>query len=247
MTKSFFLTVNLGSLVTSSELQCKKLSKDLISPQRIRCYSSNSHTVWDFVRGHVVVRQPLSLVPPLDGAGYLCQLLPELLHGLLHWLLYEVLIRIHAQVQLRGERGDTSLCLEAHCMLKQKETCLCVCVCMQVIVCVYVCLHLVLLVLAEGPDSPQVPAGASAIREALDDQVHICQALLFRWGLSHGGWSIGDPGTPVILHNVKVKKLLYLYHDVSVLTNLMMSYKNSISAIQRTAEPVLLHFANKLK
>lgn len=131
----------LGSLVTSSELQCKKLSMDLISPQRIRCYSSNSHTVWDFVRGHVVVRQPLSLVPPLDGAGYLCQLLPELLHGLLHWLLYEVLIRIHAQVQLRGERGDTSLCLEARCMLKQKETCVCVCayVCKWLSVCMSVC------------------------------------------------------------------------------------------------------------
>lgn len=68
------------------------------------CHSLNSNAVWDLVGGHVVVRQLLSLVPPLDGAGYLCQLLPELLHGFLHWLLYEVLIRIHAQVQLQAER-----------------------------------------------------------------------------------------------------------------------------------------------
>lgn len=75
----------------------------------------NSNTVWDFVRGHVVVRQLLSLVPPLDGACYLCQLLPELLHGCLHWLLYEVLVRIHAQIQLPAERGYRSSSMEA-CM-----------------------------------------------------------------------------------------------------------------------------------
>ena len=70
-------------------------------------HSLNSNTIWDLVRGHVVVRQLLPLVPLLDGAAYLCQLLPELLHGFLHWLLYEVLIRIHAQEQLRAEREET--------------------------------------------------------------------------------------------------------------------------------------------
>ncbi len=91
----------------------------------IPSYSSNSDTVWDFVRRHVVVWQLLSFVPLLDGAGYFCQLLPKLLHRRLHWLLYEVLIRIHAQVQLQGERGDGSFSLQAHCrgkkhMLKQR-------------------------------------------------------------------------------------------------------------------------------
>lgn len=64
-------------------------------------------------------------------------------------------------------------------------------------------LYLVLLILAEGPDGPKVPAGTSSIGEALDDQVHICQALLVGRGLSHGGWSVRDPGAPVILHNVQ--------------------------------------------
>lgn len=78
-------------------------------------HSLNSNTIWDFVRGHVVVRQLLSHVPLLDGAAYLCQPLPELLHGCLYWLLYEVLIRIHAQEQLRAERGDRSISREVHC------------------------------------------------------------------------------------------------------------------------------------
>lgn len=62
--------------------------------------------------------------------------------------------------------------------------------------------YFVLLVLTEGPDGPQVPAGASAIGEALNDQVHACQALLAGRGFPHGRWSIGDPGTPVVLHGV---------------------------------------------
>lgn len=103
MTNSF-LTAYLDRSGISAELQCaicKILSRDTtIPPREVFFFSSNGDTVWDFVRRHVVVRQLLSLVPPLDGASYLCQLLPELLHGLLHWLLYEVLIRIHAQVQL---------------------------------------------------------------------------------------------------------------------------------------------------
>lgn len=95
-------------------------------PPKDMFYSSNSDTVWDLVGGHVVVRQLLSFVSLLDGVGYLCQLLPELLHGRLHWLLYEVLIRIHAQVQLWRERADGSFSLEAHRkekkhMLKQRE------------------------------------------------------------------------------------------------------------------------------
>lgn len=61
------------------------------------------------------------------------------------------------------------------------------------------CPYLVLLVLTEGPDSPEVPAGATAIREALNDHFDICNALLFGWGPSHGRGSIGDPGIPVIL------------------------------------------------
>jgi len=84
-------------------------------------YSSNSNTVWDFVRGHVVVRQLLFLVPPPDGAAYLCQLLPELLHGLFDRLLYEVFIRIHAQEQLQGERQNRSFSPELHCKLKEKK------------------------------------------------------------------------------------------------------------------------------
>lgn len=84
-------------------------------------YSSNSDTVWDFIGGHVVVRQPLSLVPRLDAAGYLHQLLPEFLHGCLHWLLCEVLIRIHAQVQLQGEREDGSFSPEAHYKEKKQK------------------------------------------------------------------------------------------------------------------------------
>lgn len=61
--------------------------------------------------------------------------------------------------------------------------------------------YLSLLVLAESPDGPQVPAGTSAIREALNDQVHICEALLGGRGPSHGRRGVGDPGTPVVLHN----------------------------------------------
>ncbi len=94
-------------------------------------------------------------------------------------------------------------------------------------------LHLVLLVLAEGPDGPQVPAGTSAIWEALDDQVHICQALLVGWGPPHGGWSVRDPGTPVILHKIQpffcrirtvsISTLLFLYFYLKGHTGLFLT------------------------
>lgn len=61
--------------------------------------------------------------------------------------------------------------------------------------------YLILLVLAEGPHGPQVPAGAPAVREALDNHLHICQSLFLWRGFPHGGRSVGDPGTPVVLNN----------------------------------------------
>lgn len=70
-------------------------------------HSSHSDAVWNLVGGHVVVGQVLPLVPRLDGAGDLRQLLPELLHGVLDWLLYEVLFRIHTQVELQEARERT--------------------------------------------------------------------------------------------------------------------------------------------
>lgn len=81
---------------------------------RRKFHSSNRNTVRDFVRRHVIVRQLLPVIPHLDDARYLCQLLPELHHGLLHWLLCEVLVRIHAQVKLQEEREDRSFGLEAN-------------------------------------------------------------------------------------------------------------------------------------
>lgn len=46
--------------------------------------------------------------------------------------------------------------------------------------------YLILLILAEGPYGTQMPAGTSAIRKTVHNQVHICQALLVRWRSAHG-------------------------------------------------------------
>lgn len=46
--------------------------------------------------------------------------------------------------------------------------------------------YLILLILAEGPYGTQMPAGTSAIRKTVHNQVHIGQALLVRWRSAHG-------------------------------------------------------------
>lgn len=61
--------------------------------------------------------------------------------------------------------------------------------------------YLVLLELAEGPDGPQVPAGAAAIGEGVDDQIHVCQTFLVWRRLPHGGGRVRNPGAPVVLHS----------------------------------------------
>lgn len=99
--KENLLKGKLEVSVTSSRPHPIKLSIKGIS-----C-TLNSDTVGDFVGGHVVVGQIFALVPPVDDAAYLRQLLPELCHGVLHWLLDEVLIGIHAQVELQTQRETT--------------------------------------------------------------------------------------------------------------------------------------------
>lgn len=96
----FFLIYCDSSVISSGPHPFKLLIKG------VSC-TLNSDTVGDFVGGHVVVGQIFALVPPLDDAGYLRQLLPELFHGVLHWLLDEVLIGIHAQVELQAQRETT--------------------------------------------------------------------------------------------------------------------------------------------
>ena len=64
-------------------------------------------------------------------------------------------------------------------------------------------LYLVLLELAEGPHSPQVPAGPPAVGEALYDQLDVRHALLGGRGLAHGGGGVGDPGAPVVLQGTQ--------------------------------------------
>lgn len=85
--------------------------------------------------------------------------------------------------------------------------------------------YFILLVLAEGPDGPQVPAGAPAIRKALNNQIHIGQTFLVGWGFPHGRWSIGDPGTPVILHNVHKDTVCAFTQVLYNSTSLMLKNK----------------------
>lgn len=80
-------------------------------------HSSDSDAVGNLVGGHVVVGQVLSFVSCLDGAGYLRQLLPELLHGILDWLLCEVRVGIHAQVELHEYRRHGPFLVACSCPL----------------------------------------------------------------------------------------------------------------------------------
>ena len=68
---------------------------------------SDGHAIGNPVWGQVVIRQLLILVALGDHADDGVEVLTEPGHGLLYWLLDEMLLRVHAQEQLRPRQTET--------------------------------------------------------------------------------------------------------------------------------------------
>lgn len=61
--------------------------------------------------------------------------------------------------------------------------------------------YFIVLELAQGPDSSKMPTRTSPVWQTLHNLLDGDRPLLCRRRAAHCWWGIGNPGTPVILHN----------------------------------------------